>query len=107
MKESVATFEEFPLQSPFRWLLGFSQLFNRSNIHCFDISDRDSYFFLEKNPESPQEAYMTAHKGNVKAKDLVRIEHNSEIETYIIEDIDFYSEPSEMWMARLKVLPNG
>jgi len=107
MKESAATFEEFPLSATSKWMLGISQLFKRNNVHCFDISDRDSYFFLEKNPDVPGQNYMTAQKGNVKSKDIINIRHHSETETYIIEDIDFYSNPSDMWVARLRALPNS
>lgn len=107
MKESAATFEEFPLSVTSKWILGLSRLFKRNNVHCFDISDRNSHFFLEKRSDAPGRHYMTAHKGDVEARDLIKIEHHSEIETYIIEDIDFYSNPSDMWIARLRALPNG
>lgn len=101
MKESVATLEELSLRAPFKWVLGLHQLFKRNNVHRFDISDRNSYFFLDKNPDCPEEFYMTAHKGSVEVKDLIKIEHNSETVTYIIEEISFYSNPSDLWVARL------
>lgn len=61
-------------------------------------------FMLEESPESPKEFYMTAHKAGVKAGDSIEIRASSGFQTYEVLEVDYYSDPSDMWMARLALV---
>ncbi|MBD2777382.1 hypothetical protein [Iningainema tapete] len=46
--------------------------------------------------------YMTAQSKGVKRGDYVMLKNGPNSELYQIEEIDYYSDPSDMWMALLK-----
>ncbi len=58
-------------------------------------------FVLEASPENSRECYMTAYKPGVRRMDCIRIKDASTVQTYTVLEIDYYSEPADMWMARL------
>lgn len=80
------------------WLQGWRQ---RSRTHYYQASAMGVDFVLEVSPESPREFYMTAHKSGVRKSDCVRIKNGSTVQTYTVLEIDYYSAPEDMWMARL------
>ncbi|WP_158535136.1 hypothetical protein [Acaryochloris thomasi] len=44
---------------------------------------------------------MTAHHFGVKENDLIQIQDSDVLTTYKVLEIDYYSDPPEMWTARL------
>jgi hypothetical protein len=69
--------------------------------HHYQASGRGVDFFLEESSDNSKEFYMTSHKSRVKKTDLIKIHGSSGSQTYKVLDIDYYTDPSEMWMARL------
>ncbi|BAY61238.1 hypothetical protein NIES22_12990 [Calothrix brevissima NIES-22] len=47
-------------------------------------------------------AYMTATGKGIKPQDYIILQSNSQNYRYKIESIDYYADPSDMWMALLK-----
>ncbi|BAZ11095.1 hypothetical protein NIES4071_29200 [Calothrix sp. NIES-4071] len=47
-------------------------------------------------------AYMTAQSKGVGVGDFITLQHGAEIYQYQVEQIDYYSNPSDMWTAVLK-----
>ena len=52
-------------------------------------------------------AYMTAREIGVKPEDYIILQIDSESCRYQVEQIDYYSNPSDMWMALIKKIPNN
>lgn len=52
-------------------------------------------------------AYMTARGKGVKLDDYIVLQINSEFCRYQVEQIDYYSNPPDMWMALIKKVTNG
>jgi MioC protein len=52
--------------------------------------------------ENPITAYMTARGKGVNKNDYVVLQIGSESYRYQVEQIDYYSNPSDMWMAVIK-----
>ncbi|AKG24485.1 hypothetical protein [Calothrix sp. 336/3] len=48
-------------------------------------------------------SYITAQFRGVKAGDHIILNNGSGSQRYRVEEIDYYSEPSDMWTALLKV----
>lgn len=51
-------------------------------------------------------AYMTARGKGVKPDDYIVLQINSEFCRYQVEQIDYYSNPPDMWMALIKKVIN-
>ncbi|MEO0374042.1 MAG: hypothetical protein AAF329_05320 [Cyanobacteria bacterium P01_A01_bin.17] len=73
----------------------------RLKTHTYQASGAGVDFVLEASSESPKEFYMTAHKSGVKKSDSIKIRDSSRSQTYEVLEVDYYSEPSDMWMAHL------
>ena len=52
--------------------------------------------------EDPSKAYMTAQRRGVKTDDYIVLLIGSEYWRYQVEQIDYYSNPPDMWMALIK-----
>lgn len=50
--------------------------------------------------------YMTGVGKSVKACDRIILREGCESYQYQVEEIDYYSAPSDMWIALLKQIPN-
>ncbi len=48
------------------------------------------------------QGYMTGQGKGVNCGDCIVLQIGSQVEKYQVEEIDYYSEPSDMWMALLK-----
>lgn len=66
------------------------------------ISGRD-YIFEVLDDDSTR-GYMSARWRNIKCDDCIILATPSGIEKYQVEEIDYYSEPSDMWIALLRRL---
>jgi hypothetical protein len=83
-------------------LLSF--LFNQPKPHkkkTYDYTDyvcgRDYVFELIE--DKPDSCYMTAQSKGIKLGDRIILKNGSTIGLYEIAEIEYYSEPSDMWMA--------
>jgi hypothetical protein len=67
-----------------------------------DFTQRESgidYSFHPKNQN--KRGYLTAQNRNIKQGDLIVLEVNHSFKKYEVEEIDYYSSPSDMWTASL------
>jgi MioC protein len=62
------------------------------------ISGRDYVFEVN---EDATKAYMTAHGKGIKVGDRILIQKGNFVYHYDVEAIDYYSNPSDMWMGCL------
>ncbi|MEA5598336.1 hypothetical protein [Rivularia sp. UHCC 0363] len=51
-------------------------------------------------------AYMTAQSKDVKCDDYIILQIGSASCRYQVEQIDYYANPSDMWMALIKKVSN-
>ncbi|KOP22749.1 hypothetical protein AMR41_30235 [Hapalosiphon sp. MRB220] len=72
----------------------------KHKIHDFRgfICGRDYVF---EPTDGLKKGYMTAQCRGVKRGDWIILENNSCFYRYQVEEIDYYSEPSDMWIALL------
>ena len=52
--------------------------------------------------ENNRQAQMTAQGKGVKPGDRIILKNNTFTETYRIEDVEYYSNPSDMWIGLLR-----
>ncbi len=76
----------------------------RSKTHHYHASNVGLDYSLDTSADEFQEIQMTSQKAGVKKDDCITIHNASEYTTYKIVDIDFYSNVSDMWVAKLVVL---
>lgn len=74
----------------------------KHKIHDFTEYVRGSDYVFEVAPEDVTTAYMTARGTGVQIGDYIVLQINSESRQYQVEEIDYYSNPSDMWMALIK-----
>jgi hypothetical protein len=51
--------------------------------------------------------YMTSQGEIIEPNDYISIKQNYQVTRYQVQKIDYYSEPSEMWIALLRKCPFG
>lgn len=83
----------------------FSLLSNKAkqtNTKTYDYSQyvcgRDYVF---EPVDDLKKGYMTAQGKGIKCGDYIILKNGSNSCRYQVEEIDYYSEPSDMWMALL------
>ena len=76
----------------------------RVKTHHYQASNMGLDFSLERSAIDPREIQIISQKPGVKKDDCIKIHNSSECTAYKILEIDFYSDPSDMWIARLAVL---
>ena len=74
----------------------------KHKIHDFTECVHGSDYIFEVAPEDVTAAYMTARGTGVKLGDYIVLQIDSESKQYQVEQIDYYSNPSDMWMALIK-----
>ncbi|MGJ5673905.1 MAG: hypothetical protein ACR9NN_09890 [Nostochopsis sp.] len=92
---SLSVIYEFVMQFIFT-----TPAFPKHKIHDFRglICGRDYVF---EPIEGLKKGYMTAQCKGVKRGDWILLENDSRFYRYQVEEIDYYSEPSDMWIALL------
>ncbi|MBE9213092.1 hypothetical protein IQ247_10470 [Plectonema cf. radiosum LEGE 06105] len=73
----------------------------KNKIHDFTECVRGSDYVFEI-AEDPMKAYMTAQSKDVKCGDYIILQIDSASCRYQVEQIDYYANPSDMWMGLLK-----
>lgn len=86
---------------PASWKFLFRK--RKGRIHYYENSSSPSDFCLEPAPDRTGFC-MTSCKAGVKQGDLVRINEGQEFSEYRVEAIEFYSDPADMWIAKLRAV---
>jgi len=68
------------------------------------VSGSDYVFEVAENFTT---AYMTARGKGVKPNDYIILQIGSDSHRYQVEQIDYYSNPPDMWMALIKKIANN
>lgn len=63
--------------------------------------DINPEFVMNSIEDQPGFYHMTAQGPRVKLGESIKIEQSGQYLTYQVDDIESYSEPSDMWMAIL------
>ncbi len=79
------------------WITAF--LKRRHSIHKFQASTSSKTFFLDANGE---DYVMSAYSTGVRRNDIISIEDASDCVSYQVLEIDYYSDPPDLWTAQLK-----
>lgn len=72
-----------------------------TKIHRYYSDDMGQGFIINKIEGKPGYYYMTAYSVRVKPGDYIEIVQSNEILKYQVEYVDYYSEPSDMWIGVL------
>lgn len=75
----------------------------RSPFRTFHVNPDDACpeCFFDAIEDKPNYYYMTAQGPRVRLGELIEIEQSGQYLTYQVHDIEYYSQPSDMWMAVL------
>jgi hypothetical protein len=68
------------------------------------ISGEDYVFEAKDNGIK---GYITAQFSGVQSGDYIILSHGSYSRRYLVEEIDYYSEPADMWMALLSLVEDS
>lgn len=74
---------------------------NEAKIFSYDACNIGQTFALETNSDAGF-TYMTCQQAGMQAGDWVRMMHPHKTTMYQIQEIEYYEEPSDMWMAKLR-----
>lgn len=69
--------------------------------HRYNHGQLGSEFFLEQSSTIPI-SYMTAQGGRVCQGDYIDIDTPTGHLTFQVNEIEYYSDPADMWMAQLR-----
>ncbi len=72
---------------------------NKTHDYSRFISGQDYVFEIL---EGSIQGYMTGQGKDIKPGDYILLQKGSESYRYRVEEIDYYSNPSDMWIALLK-----
>lgn len=72
-----------------------------NKVHDYSQLVAGQDYILEMIDEG-MKAYMTATGKGIKPQDYIILQSNSQNYRYKVESIDYYADPSDMWMAVLK-----
>lgn len=75
----------------------------KSRVHRYEYSALSSDFCIETAPDQSG-FFMTSCKAGVQKGDLVHIGDVDGFSEYRVDEIDFYSNPSDMWIAKLRMI---
>ena len=107
-----------PLNQTLDYLRGLFQFFQGNDSHGFGVSTKKSdhsrpkvyhylktinsnSFALEPAGENSLKFSMTGFGTDIKQGDFIVINDETSTTTYKVENIDYYLDPPDMWMALL------
>lgn len=64
--------------------------------------DVNQGFVIDSVDDQPGYYHMTVHGPRVRLGESIEIVQSEEYSTYHVDEIEYYSEPSDMWMAVLR-----
>jgi hypothetical protein len=73
---------------------------NKTYDYTDYVCGRDYVF--EPLADKPDSGYMSSQSKGIKPGDRIILKNGSTIGLYEVVEIEYYSEPSDMWMALLK-----
>lgn len=77
---------------------------HKNKIHDYSQQVAGSDYVFERLNEG-MIGYMTGVGKGIKPCDRIILRQGSESYQYQVEEIDYYSDPSDMWIALLKQVP--
>lgn len=83
-------------------LLVRSQPNNKTHDYT-KYSERNNYIF--EPTEGGNRGYLTGQGSGIKRGDYLILSDGSHCHRYQVEEIDYYSNPPDMWVASLKKIP--
>ncbi|BDM77905.1 hypothetical protein [Acaryochloris marina] len=89
-----------PISSP-RWNVPVRS--RKSRVHRYEHSALSSDFCIEAAPDQSG-FFMTSCKAGVRRGDVIHISEAGQRSEYRIDEIDYYSDPSDMWIAKLRTV---
>jgi hypothetical protein len=72
---------------------------NKTYDYTDYVCGRD--YVIESVADKPDSCYMTSQSKGIKPGDRIILQNGSTFGLYEVEEIEYYSEPSDMWMALL------
>lgn len=81
-----------------------NKLTKNYKTHDYRHLERGINYFFESLQEEMQ-GCMTGFGKGIKPGDYIILRQGGESYRYQVEEIDYYSDPSDMWMALLKQVP--
>ncbi|MDX2230223.1 MAG: hypothetical protein NW220_11330 [Leptolyngbyaceae cyanobacterium bins.349] len=85
-------------------LVFHSAFFNYPTHKIHDYSDAvyGVNYVFEQFSEQDNNGYMTAQRRGVAVGDYILLRRKNGVEKYRIQSLDYYSSPSDMWVAFLE-----
>jgi len=84
------------------WVTGTpSKLRKNSKIHDYTPYVAGTDYVFESSNDGLN-SYMTSQGKGIKTGDYIILKKDSQIYKYQVKDIDYYSNPSDMWIASLQ-----
>lgn len=77
----------------------------RQKRHNYTQYDADVDYIFEP-ADADGFSYLTSQGGNIRRGDYIVLGNNVNPVQYQVEAIDYYSNPSDMWLASLKPIGN-
>lgn len=74
---------------------------NKTRIFTYIACNAGQTFVLDLTPDT-NTCYMTSQQAGVKSGDQVQIYDPDKISTYQIQEIEYYENPSDAWIAKLQ-----
>lgn len=80
----------------------FDQFFRTSSkVHDYTQHQTDLDYIIEP-AEHPNQCYMTGQGKKIRPGDRILLRQNQQPQTYTVKKIDYYANPSSMWIALLE-----
>jgi hypothetical protein len=73
----------------------------KSRVHDYTPYQHGIDYVFETIDGDAQKGYMTGQGKRLKPGDYIVLQQGSAMEQYLIEKIDYYSNPSDIWIALL------
>jgi hypothetical protein len=96
-----------PLSSIYQFLASVRKILGRTRtgkIHDFTGQKHGHDYVLEpaRNEPEGERFYMTGQGRGIRHFDYLLLQQGTKSAMYQVEEIDYYSNPSDMWIALLK-----
>lgn len=83
------------------WLTKAIQNRQRVKIHDFTRSVHGEQYAFDRVKDDSRSAYMTAQRKGVRRDDHILLLREGKSEEYRVQELTYYTSPSDMWIALL------